>query len=115
MESRVANPIGAKPGDLVKVHLSSDKFFTGAAILYLLPVLGILIGAFTGAWVATSYGFTEISGSIAGALAGLGVGYAAVMAVDRSPRIRQQIIPTITAIVTPKSGRPNSKKAPCCG
>lgn len=115
MQSRVANPIGAEPGDLVKVYLSSEKFFTGAAILYLLPVLGLLIGAFTGAWVATIYGLTEISGSISGALAGFGVGYAAVMAVDRSPRIRQRIMPTITAIVTPKSGIPDSKRAPCCG
>ena len=115
MESRVANPIGAEPGDLVKVYLSSDKFFTGAAILYLLPVLVLLIGAFTGVWVAKIYGFTEISGSISGALAGLGVGYAAVMAVDRSPRIRQRIMPTVTAIVTSKSGIPNSKRVSCCG
>jgi sigma-E factor negative regulatory protein RseC len=115
MDSRVVNPIGAEPGDLVKVHLSSEKFFTGADILYLLPVLGLLIGAFTGAWVAITYGLTEIYGSISGALAGLGVGYAAVMAVDRSPRIRQQIIPTITAIVTPKAGIPNSKIAPYGG
>jgi positive regulator of sigma E activity len=115
MESRVANPIGAEPGDLVKVHLSSDKFLTGAAILYLLPVIVLLIGAFTGVWLAKIYGFTEISGSISGALAGLSVGYAAVMAVDRSPRIRQRIMPTITAIVTLKSGMPNSKRVSCCG
>jgi sigma-E factor negative regulatory protein RseC len=34
MESRAANPIGVKPADLVKVHLSSANLFTGAAILY---------------------------------------------------------------------------------
>ena len=34
MESRMTNPIGAEPADLVKVHLSSTNLFTGAAILY---------------------------------------------------------------------------------
>jgi sigma-E factor negative regulatory protein RseC len=115
MESRVVNPVGAEPGDLVKVHLSSDKFFTGAAILYLLPVLVLLIGAFTGVWVAKIYGFTEISGSISGAIAGLGIGYAAVIVLDRSPVIRRRITPTITTILTRKVGLPNVKKAPCCG
>ena len=41
MESRVANPIGAVPGDLVKVHMSTTGLFTGAAMLYLLPILGL--------------------------------------------------------------------------
>jgi len=39
MESRVDNPLGAELGDLVKVHLSSSGHFTGAAILYLLPIV----------------------------------------------------------------------------
>lgn len=104
MESRVANPVGAEPGDLVKVHLSSANLFTGAAILYLLPVLGLLLGAFSGLWASRAFGLTEISGSIGGALAGLGIGYAAVIILDRSPSIRRRIIPTITVIVTPKVG-----------
>lgn len=48
MESRVANPVGARPGDLVELHLASGNFYTGAAILYLLPVVGVLLGAFLG-------------------------------------------------------------------
>ena len=115
MESRVVNPVGAEPGDLVKVHLSSANLFTGAAILYLLPVFGLLLGAFTGVWVSPMYGLTEIIGSIGGAVVGLGIGYAAVIVLDRSPRIRRRITPTITTILTRKVGLPNAKKAPCCG
>ena len=115
MESRVANPVSAKAGDLVKVHLSSANLFTGAAILYLLPVLGLLLGAFTGIWAAAAFGLTEIFGSIGGAMIGLGIGYAAVIALDRSPSIRRRIMPTITTIVTPKVGIPDVKKASCCG
>lgn len=104
MESRVANPVSAEVGDLVKIHLSSTDLLSGAAILYLLPILGLLIGAFTGVWASTAFGFTEIFGSTGGAIIGLGIGYSAVIALDRSPSIRRRIMPTITDIVTPKSG-----------
>ena len=114
MESRVANPLGAQPGDLVKVYLSSSGLFTGAAILYLLPIFGLLLGAFLGVWASAAYGMAESFGSIGGAAAGLGIGYAAVIGLDRSPSIRQRIMPTITAISTPKVGIPKIEKASCC-
>jgi len=74
MESRVDNPLGAELGDLVKVHLSSSGLFTGAAILYLLPILGLMLGAFMGIWASTALGLSESLGSIVGAAAGLGKG-----------------------------------------
>lgn len=114
MVSRVANPVGAEPGDLVKVHLSSANLFAGAAILYLLPILGLLLGAFMGAWASTAYGLTELFGSIGGAAAGLCLGYVSVIGLDRSPRIRRRIMPTITAILTPKAGLQKTEKTPCC-
>jgi len=115
MESRVANPLGAEPGDLVKIHLSSASLFTGAAILYLLPILGLLLGAFMGTWASAVYGLTELFGSIGGAAAGLCIGYAGVIVLDRSPRIRRRIMPTITAVLKPRIGMPDIKKASCCG
>nr|NIS54429.1 hypothetical protein [Phycisphaerae bacterium] len=69
----------------------------------------------TGVWASQWYGLAEIIGSIGGAIAGLGIGYAAVIVLDRNPRIRRRITPTITTILTRKVGLPNVKKAPCCG
>lgn len=80
---------------------------------YLLPVFGLLLGAFTGIWAATVFDLIEIFGSIGGAMIGLGIGYAAVIALDRSPGIRRRIMPTITTILTPKVGMPDVKKASC--
>jgi sigma-E factor negative regulatory protein RseC len=111
MESRVSNPVSAKAGDLVKIRLSSTDLLTGAAILYLLPILGLLIGAFIGVLASTAFGLAEIIGSIGGALTGLFVGYVAVITLDRSPSIRRRITPTITAIVSPNVGIPDLKKA----
>jgi sigma-E factor negative regulatory protein RseC len=115
IESRVANPVNAEVGDLVKIRLSSTNLLTGAAILYLLPIVGMLMGAFAGGLASTAFGLTEIIGSIGGAITGLIVGYTAVIALDRSPSIRRRIMPTITTIVAPNVGPPYVRKASCCG
>jgi sigma-E factor negative regulatory protein RseC len=115
IESRVANPVNAHAGDLVKIHLSSTNLLTGAAILYLLPIIGMLLGAFAGVLLSTAFGLTQIIGSIGGAITGLIVGYAAVITLDRSPSIRQRVMPTITTIVAHNVGTPYVRKASCCG
>ena len=106
MESRVANPLGAQPGDLVKVHLSSGNLYAGAAILYLIPILGLLAGAFMGAAVGPF-------GAIGGAAAGLVIGFTAVIVLDRTAVIRRRITPTITDILTPNVDVPD-KAPPFC-
>ena len=115
IHSRVANPVSAKVGDHVKIHLSSANLFSGAAILYLIPVLGLLIGAFTGAWASSAFGFSDSFGSIVGAMSGLAVGFAVVIILGRRPGIRQRMVPTITQIVTPSIGKLDLKNTPCCG
>jgi sigma-E factor negative regulatory protein RseC len=115
MESRAANPVGARPGDLVTVHLSSGNLYAGAAILYLLPVVGVLLGAFLGLWASALYGFGEAIGSIGGAAAGLCLGFAAVIVLDRTSIVRRRIMPTITGVVTPNVGLPDNQHERCCG
>lgn len=115
MESRVANPVGAEPGDLVKIHLSSGNLYLGAAILYLLPVIGLLLGAFTGAWLFAIYGLAEMIGTIGGAAAGLGLGFAGVIVLDRTAGLRRRIMPTITAILTPNVEILDNQAVSCCG
>ena len=115
MESRVANPVGAEPGDLVKIHLSSGNLYLGAAVLYLVPILGLLLGAFAGVWAAASYGLAEIIGTIGGAAAGLGLGFAAVIVLDRTAGMRRRTMPTITRVLTSNVDMPDNKDASCCG
>ena len=115
IESRVCNPVNAKAGDLVKIRLSSTNLLTGAAILYLLPIIGLLAGAFAGVWVATAFGLSEIIGPIGGSIIGLAVGYIAVITLDRSTSIRRRITPTITAVIVPHIALPDNEKATGCG
>lgn len=114
IQSRIANPVSAKAGDLVKIHLSSANLFSGAAILYLIPILGLLIGAFTGVWASAALGLVDSFGSIGGALSGLAVGFTVMIILGRRPGIRQRIMPSITQIVAPSIGKLDMKKTPCC-
>jgi hypothetical protein len=38
-----------------------------------------------------------------------------VIGLDRSPSIRRRIMPTITAIMSPKTGIPKTEKTSCRG
>jgi sigma-E factor negative regulatory protein RseC len=113
MESRAANPVNAEAGDLVRLQLSSGSLLTGAAILYLLPVFGLLFGAATGVLASPAFDWSEISASMGGAIIGLVSGYAIVVALDRNPNIRRFVMPTITAIVKQNVGTPADKTTSC--
>ena len=114
IQSRVVNKIGAKVGDVVKIQLSFGSLSTGAAVLYLVPVIGMLCGAFAGPWLVNLLNIAEVSGSILGALCGLVFGFIIVIFIDRSSRMRKKITPTVTEIVTPGIGLSNVNKASCC-
>ena len=114
MERHVANPVGAKPGDLVKIHLSTENLYLGAAILYLIPIIGLLIGAFIGAWASTVYALTGAVVIIGSAAAGLAIGFVVVIVLDRTAGIRRRIMPTITSVLTSSGDMPDNKGASCC-
>jgi len=115
MESHVANPVGAEPGDLVKIHLSTEDLYLGAAILYLIPIIGLLLGAFAGVWMSAVSGLAVTAGTIGGAAVGLVIGFAAVIILDRAAGIRRRIMPTITAVLTSNADISDNNGASCCG
>ena len=99
MESRVANPVGAKPGDIVRVTLRSSDLFKGAALLYLLPVVLLMGAALAGSAIAVAAGAQDSYGSILGAAVGLAAGFFIVIRADRSQWARKRLSPAITAVV----------------
>jgi sigma-E factor negative regulatory protein RseC len=104
MQSRVINAVGANVGEVVKIKLSFGSLSAGAAILYLLPVIGMLCGAFVGPWLTELLNIAEMLTSILGAMCGLVFGFIIVIFIDRSPGMRRRITPVITDIVTPYLG-----------
>ena len=119
IESAAANPIGAKVGDLVKVELSSGNLFAGAALIYLIPVLGLLAGAFTGDFLAGWADASRLAGAILGAVSGLVLGYGTLIVMDRDQRLRRRWLPTVTQVIQsgvglPMTVLPAKEKASCC-
>ncbi len=98
--SRVANPINAKPGETVRVELDSKEVFKGAAVLYLLPVLTLMSGAFAGPGIGSYIGLSDAAGSVIFSLVGLLFGLFLVKLFDRSNWARRKLSPTITSVIS---------------
>ena len=113
IQSRVINTVGANVGDVVKIQLSFESLSTGAAILYLLPIMAMLCGAFAGSWLTELLNISEMLGSILGALCGLVFGFIIVTLIDRRPDMRRKITPVITDIVKPYIGMSVTNKTYC--
>lgn len=114
MESRVANPIGAGTGDLVRVHLSSVAFLKGAALVYLLPIVLMLIGALALGWAGASIGWAGNAGAVGGGLIGLAVGVTFSMGLDRTGRIGRDRMPAIRQVVIPCNEMGARLRNPLC-
>jgi sigma-E factor negative regulatory protein RseC len=114
LESHVVNPINAGVGDVVKITISQANLFKGAALMYLLPIATLILGAVGGVWLGGTSGWGD-SGSVLGGLAGLAFGFWAVTRLGRSRRLNRQMTPVISEIVT-ASDAPMQKLHPsCCG
>lgn len=86
----VSNPIGAKPGDEVLVSIADGALLRTIALVYLLPLCLIVLGALAGSRIY------DEAGAIAGALAGLVLGFLlarlmAPSAAQRLPSIAERV------------------------
>ena len=83
------NPIGARPGDLVRVESSTAPVLKAAVVLYVLPLLLF----FRGYWLGTLPGSFGALGGGLGFVLGLGI----VVAYDRLVVNKADLRYTITA------------------
>jgi sigma-E factor negative regulatory protein RseC len=100
LESTVINPIGAGAGDVVRITIAQKDLFRGAALMYLLPIATLILGAVGGLWWGGTAGWGD-GASVIGGLVGLGLGFWAVIRLGRSRRFSSRMTPVITAVVTP--------------
>ncbi len=92
----VLNRVGAGVGDRVALSVASGAILARMAVLYLVPVAGILIGAFVGEFGAGS--------SVVCALAGLAIGFVFSVTVSRIWSAAHPVLPVITRIVNRRPG-----------
>lgn len=114
IETRAANPINARTGDMVRLRLPTSDLFKGAAILYLIPVVSLISAAFLGAYIAQQMGWPETVCAALAGLSGVLAGAGIVILADRSPYVRQRMIPTITAVVHSQKVNGSSQPSTRC-
>lgn len=92
------NRIGAMVGDRVTLTIASGTILSRLAVLYLVPVFGLLCGAFTGSIMFDNANQANDGYSVAFGLAGFVLGFALSVAVSRIWLAVRPVMPAITRI-----------------
>jgi sigma-E factor negative regulatory protein RseC len=103
LETGVLNRANAKVGDRVTISLSSRSVFKSALILYILPTLGFIMGAFSSLEWNRYLGLDETGAAILFGFVGLLIGFAVAVLISKRQAAAGKLIPVITRIIQPTS------------
>ncbi|GAB6908328.1 putative Positive regulator of sigma E, RseC/MucC [Desulfosarcina cetonica] len=107
------NQAGASVGDRVTLTVASGALLSRMAVLYLVPVMGMLAGAFLGTYASSAGG--SDGRSIAFSLLGFLFGFAISVVISRIWSSRQPIQAVITRIIPPGNLMAPPRPAAGCG
>lgn len=99
MVTRALNRVGARAGDEVTLSLRSGIVVKGAAIVYVLPIMGFIAGAAVGASVYQGVGIGKTPGAILFGLAGLAVGFLITVLLSRWMGEKGILTPEIAKVI----------------
>ncbi|MCG8683847.1 MAG: SoxR reducing system RseC family protein [Desulfobacterales bacterium] len=99
---RVANPIGASKGDVVKVYMSSKKLFLAAGLFYLVPIFALVFGAFAGLQFSSAFNVSENALTLGFGIAGFLVSVFFVTIFGRTKILTRLFQPAIIEITLSK-------------
>lgn len=95
----VSNELGAGAGDTVEISMPSGSVIKASLVVYLLPVLGLLLGALSGGALGPALEMNSTTASLAGGGAGLMLSITALKGLDRRVRSRPGYSPKMTRIL----------------
>ena len=99
MVTKVRDDIGAQVGDTVSIYISRSSMLKSAALLYLVPIVCLMIGAGTGSALAPRLGLGSTASSLLIGLAGLCFGYFLVKAFSMRLSTESGFFPNIDRIL----------------
>jgi sigma-E factor negative regulatory protein RseC len=109
MVTRVLNRAGAREGDMVSIYQSTGSVLQSAALLYLIPVACLIIGALIGAGISDKLAIDESSSALLFGLTGLGVGFVSLAQFSKRISTKSRFMPTIVdVIISVPAGTPIS-------
>ena len=98
----IANPLGAEPGQSVRLHLPESSVVNAAFVLYGLPALALIAGAGTGNALAGSLGLGSDPATALGAGLGLVLGLVLVWLLNRKLGDAERYRPHMVDILGPQ-------------
>jgi len=99
LTTTVINRIGAEPGDIVAIDVSSGKLLGGLAVIYLLPVLGLLTGAVIGTNVKEIVSLSETGSVLLFGGIGLALGFGLVFTISKLLAANDAFTPVINRVI----------------
>lgn len=99
MVTRVRDEIGVRIGDTVSIYITRGSMLKSAAMLYLIPVFFLLVGAGIGSAIAHRLGLGDSAAAIMVGLAGLCLGYFLVKAFSMRLSSESGLFPKIDRIL----------------
>ena len=106
MVVKAQNTAGAKKGDEVELYLSSKTKLKGTAIVYLIPVLGIFVGAFSANPLSAAIGLNPSLGMAVFTLTGLVAAIFLMRYLANRMDSKQSLIPIVKRGVFSARTRP---------
>jgi sigma-E factor negative regulatory protein RseC len=96
----VANDLQAKAGDQVEISVPARSLLKLSMLIYLLPILALILGAYAGGALAPFYRLSSNLASVLGGMIALGVTFFGLIILDRAVRKRPDYYPRMTRILT---------------
>lgn len=109
------NRVGAAVGDRVTLTVESGAILSRLAVLYLVPVFGMLTGAFTGAYMFDGVDGSDGGYSVTFGLAGFTLGFVFSVVISRIWSAARPVIPVITRIANARLVASSSRPSAGCG
>jgi sigma-E factor negative regulatory protein RseC len=99
MVVEVVNDLGGGEGDYVELSVPSGAFLKLSLLVYILPVVALIAGAFAGGMCAPFLHMTPTLASVIGGFLVMGITFYALKRFDRSLRARSEFRPRMTRIL----------------
>jgi positive regulator of sigma E activity len=101
MVVKAQNRVGAKVGDFVSVSVDSGTVIKGAATLYLIPVVGLVLGVLMADAVGANLPMSETAATMSFGFGGLILGFIITAFTSRWMSARNKLTLMITRIIKP--------------
>jgi len=106
----VANDLQAKVGDQVELSLPEGAVMKLSIIVYLLPIIALIIGAFTGASIGNALLLNASVSALAGGATLMILVFFFLKRLEKNPDFRQRYQARLTRIISASSPFPDDSR-----